>query len=68
VHRQCRYLAHLCRVLDDCHYLRARTPDANVGYSIFIYRLTPAEIAEATTGSLAQWQGLIERTRRGGTP
>ncbi len=51
-----------------CHYLRARTPDANVGYSIFIYRLTPAEIAEATTGSLAQWQGLIERTRRGGTP
>jgi len=51
-----------------CHYLRVRTPDANVGYSIFIYRLTAAEIAEATTGSLAQWQRLIERTRHGEAP
>ncbi len=45
-----------------CHYLRVRAPDANVGYSIFIYRLTAAEIAAATTGSLAEWQALIDRT------
>ena len=45
-----------------CHYLRVRTPDANIGYSIIIYRLTAAEIAAATTGSLAEWQALIDRT------
>ncbi|RFC42867.1 MAG: hypothetical protein DUW69_002321, partial [Verrucomicrobia bacterium] len=45
-----------------CHYLRVRSPDANIGYSIFIYRLTAAEIAAATAGSLAEWQALIDRT------
>jgi hypothetical protein len=44
-----------------CFYLRARTPDANIGHSILIYRLTAAEIAGATTGSLADWQALIDR-------
>lgn len=51
-----------------CHYLRARTPDANIGYSILIYRLTAAEIAAATTGSLADWQALIDRTVSHGSP
>ncbi len=47
-----------------CYCLRERAPDANVGYSILIYRLNAEEIAAATTGSLADWQSLIERTRR----
>jgi hypothetical protein len=45
-----------------CHYLRTRAPDANVGYSILIYRLSPAEIAAATEGSLKDWSALLERT------
>jgi len=51
-----------------CHYLRARAPDANIGYSIFIYRLTAAEIAAATAGSRADWQALIDRTVNRGAP
>ena len=51
-----------------CHYLRVRRPDANVGYSIFIYRLSAAEIAAATTGSLADWQALIAGTVTRGSP
>jgi hypothetical protein len=45
-----------------CYYLRVRQPDANVGYSILIYRLNAAELAAATTGTLADWQALIDRT------
>jgi hypothetical protein len=44
-----------------CHYLRVRAPDATVGHSILIYRLTAAEIGAATAGSLGDWQKLIER-------
>ncbi len=47
-----------------CHYLRVRQPDANVGYSIFIYRLNAAELAAATTGSLAEWQALVDGAGR----
>ena len=45
-----------------CYYLRVRPPDANVGYSIFLYHLSAAEIAAATAGPLGDWQKLIERT------
>ena len=45
-----------------CHYLRGRAPDANVGYSILIYRLSAEEIAAATAGSFSHWRDLIERT------
>jgi hypothetical protein len=45
-----------------CHYLRVRGADANVGYSIFIYRLTADEIRAATGGTLREWSELIERT------
>jgi hypothetical protein len=48
--------------------LRVRPPDANIGYSIFIYRLSAAEIAAATTGTLADWQALIDRTVSRGSP
>src|SRR5690606_6998392 len=30
-----------------CHYLRAREPDAQIGYSINIYRLAADEVAAA---------------------
>lgn len=50
-----------------CHYLRARAPDAEVGYSILIYRLSAEEVAAATAGSLADWRALIEgASLRGG--
>ncbi|UCG16074.1 MAG: hypothetical protein JSV19_12345 [Phycisphaerales bacterium] len=35
-----------------CAYLRQREPDAHVGYSIFIYRLTDQEIDKALHGPL----------------
>jgi hypothetical protein len=44
-----------------CHYLRARRPDATIGYSILIYRLSAAEVHEATAGSAAEWSAAIER-------
>lgn len=44
-----------------CHYLRVRPSDAHVGHSIFIYRLGAAELAAATSGSLADWTRLIEQ-------
>ena len=45
-----------------CHFLRVRTPEANIGYSILVYRLSAEEIAAATGGSLKDWSALIERT------
>lgn len=35
-----------------CHYLRARRPDAQPGYSILVYRLSQAEIDAALNGDL----------------
>jgi len=48
-----------------CYCLRARKPDATVGYSILIYRLTADEVAAATAGSLHDWSALIERSAEG---
>ena len=45
-----------------CYYLRLRAPEAQVGYSIFIYRLSAAEVHAATAGTLGDWTALIERT------
>ena len=45
-----------------CYCLRARKPDAMIGYSILIYRLTAADVAAATGGSLRDWTELIERS------
>ena len=47
-----------------CHYLRVRPPDAHVGHSILIHRLSAAEVAGATAGSLADWSTLIERAHQ----
>lgn len=44
-----------------CHYLRVRQPEAVIGHSVFIYRLSAAELSAAVAGSATQWQDAIER-------
>jgi hypothetical protein len=44
-----------------CHYLRARRPDAMVGYSILVFRLTQEEIDAALSGSASELGAAIER-------
>ncbi|HZZ20020.1 MAG TPA: glycosyltransferase family 39 protein [Opitutaceae bacterium] len=48
-----------------CYYLRVRKPDAVIGYSIFVYRLSADEVRAATAGSLRDWTELIERSGEG---
>lgn len=48
-----------------CHCLRARKPDAMIGYSILIYRLNADEVHAATEGALRDWTELIERSAGG---
>lgn len=43
-----------------CYYLRARQSDAAIGHSIFVFRLSSEEIANATGGSLQSWRNAIE--------
>jgi 4-amino-4-deoxy-L-arabinose transferase-like glycosyltransferase len=45
-----------------CHYLRARPPDAAIGYSIFIYRLTGAEVDAVINGPYSRWLMAITRS------
>jgi hypothetical protein len=45
-----------------CHYLRARQPEAQPGYSILVYRLDQGEIDAALNGDLRQLAAAIERT------
>lgn len=49
-----------------CHYLRAREPDATIGYSILVYRLSAAEIVAATQGSREAWEKLIADAQAAG--
>jgi hypothetical protein len=48
-----------------CYYLRVRRPEAVIGYSISVYRLSAEEVAVATSGTMAGWSALIERTADG---
>ncbi|HEY1791446.1 MAG TPA: glycosyltransferase family 39 protein [Opitutaceae bacterium] len=48
-----------------CFCLRARRPDAEIGYSIYAYRLSEEDVRAATGGSLRDWAGLIERWAAG---
>ena len=43
-----------------CHYLRARRPDADIGGSILIYRLSEAELHASVYGSLREWATAVE--------
>ncbi|MBI2498164.1 MAG: glycosyltransferase family 39 protein [Opitutae bacterium] len=47
-----------------CHYLRARPPDAVVGFSIFIYRLTAAEVGAVLHGPYSELLATVEKVRR----
>ncbi|MDO8539568.1 MAG: glycosyltransferase family 39 protein [Opitutaceae bacterium] len=42
-------------------HLRLRKADAQVGYSILIYRLTAEEVRGATAGPASEWNALIEK-------
>jgi hypothetical protein len=50
-------------------YLRGREPDDEIGYSILVYRLTDADLAEALDGPprelLPMPEADIEEIRRG---
>lgn len=46
-----------------CHYLRARQPDAVVGYSIFIYRLTAAEVDAVLNRPYSEWLAAVAQAR-----
>ena len=52
---------NLLRFARLCHYLRARQPDAQPGYSILVYRLDQAELDGALHGDLRQLAAAIER-------
>jgi hypothetical protein len=43
-----------------CHYLRAKTPDAMIGFSILVYRVSGDELTKATGDSLQAWSSAIE--------
>lgn len=43
-----------------CHYLRVRRPDAAIGHSIHVYRLSATELEAAVGGSATQWHNAIE--------
>jgi hypothetical protein len=44
-----------------CHHLRARKPDAMIGYSILIYRLTASDVHAAMEGSFNEWLRALEQ-------
>ncbi|MES2696122.1 MAG: glycosyltransferase family 39 protein [Verrucomicrobiota bacterium] len=46
-----------------CYYLRARPPEATVGYSILIYRLTEEDTRLAFDSSFTEWLQAIERRK-----
>lgn len=43
-----------------CHYLRVRDPEAAIGHSIHVYRLSAAELETVVEGSATQWHQAIE--------
>jgi hypothetical protein len=43
-----------------CHYLRAKTPEAMIGYSILVYRVSGDELTKATGDSLQAWSSAIQ--------
>jgi 4-amino-4-deoxy-L-arabinose transferase-like glycosyltransferase len=51
-----------------CYYLRLRRPEAQLGYSIHVYRLSAEEVAAATARSITDWSRLIEQTMQQRAP
>lgn len=48
-----------------CAYLRARSPEAAIGHSILIFRLSAEEITRSTAGPLSDLVALIAKTEAG---
>lgn len=48
-----------------CHYLQRRQPDASVGYSIFIYRLTTEEVTFALLAPLPALNAAVHSAHPG---
>ena len=44
-----------------CYYLRVRPCDASIGYSILVFRLSPAEFDAALNGPASELAAAIER-------
>jgi hypothetical protein len=61
VHSQHRDDLDQLRFVRLCNYLRVRRPDGVVGYSIFIYRLSAAEVHDAAYGSMNELAAAMER-------
>lgn len=59
-------LYSLLRFARLCHYLRAREPDAMIGYSILVYRLDQTELDGAINGDLRQLATAIEHAPHAG--
>ncbi len=51
-----------------CHYLRARQPDAMIGYSILVYRLTQKEIDVALYGRASELFDAMARATQPSGP
>jgi Dolichyl-phosphate-mannose-protein mannosyltransferase len=49
-----------------CHYLRARQPDAMIGYSILIFRLTQPELDAALNGPASELAAAIDHAMAAG--
>lgn len=56
-----RYILDRLRFARLCHYLRVRQPDAMIGYSILVYRLSAEEIQLATQGTIGELADGMER-------
>lgn len=44
-----------------CTYLRARQPEAQIGYSINVYRITADDLSAVLDGNFSQWRAAIEQ-------
>ncbi len=53
----------LLRLARLCQYLRFRKPDAEIGHSILVYRLTADELRRSTASDLGELSRLVEETR-----
>lgn len=51
-----------------CFYLRVRQPEAVIGYSIFIHRLTAEEVRIVQNGSLTELAQAMEKALQARTP
>jgi hypothetical protein len=61
---QARYALDQLRCVRLCAYLRLRRPDAVIGYSFFIYRLSAEEVQAAVYGTASELADAMVRAQR----